>query len=298
MANVKEVNIEAIRNNERDSVGFDDIKLNYDDCVSLAYALRINTSLQTLSLFRCDLGPKEAKLIAESLHYHPRIDYLTFYVNNLGDEGATAVANLLRVNKSIRVINIDQNEVTDVGIAALCQALRYNDYVHSLHIYTNKYGDQGAFALADLIECNYTIRYIDLPYNRIGASGAEKLIKALEKNAIIETFNFQGNPGHTEDIQNIISNILLRNSSSTEEEKRIWIKNRKKIRVRFMSNKIGLIFALIHKKNRNRYNECPMAQLPREILHMILDVWRENDGPLFSSKAFFDCEANNLHFMA
>jgi hypothetical protein len=99
--------LEGIRNNTVTSAGFDDSNLKGAGCLRLAEALRHNTSLQTLSLFRCGIEPEGAAAIAEALYSHPRVDYLTFYVNNLGDEGAIAVARLLQVNRSLRVVNID-----------------------------------------------------------------------------------------------------------------------------------------------------------------------------------------------
>jgi Ran GTPase-activating protein (RanGAP) involved in mRNA processing and transport len=124
---------------------------------ALGEGLKVNKSIQNISLYQSKLGDEGMKALAEALKVN-NVQHIDLSDNQIGDEGAKALAEVLKVNTSIRSIEISVNKIGDEGIKALSQALKVNTTLQYLGLAANKIGRAGGEALADALKTNKALQ--------------------------------------------------------------------------------------------------------------------------------------------
>jgi hypothetical protein len=95
---------------------------------ALADGLRVNSSLNELSLVSCGLDRKAVEALAASLQFNSFLLALNLSGNDMGQAGAFALANLIGVNFTLQVLELDATGIGDDGAMALAEALLANEH--------------------------------------------------------------------------------------------------------------------------------------------------------------------------
>ena len=128
---------------------------NNNSCRVVKYLLDNNEIGALKDYFNCidkldlsdeNIGPAEAKVIANALERNYTIRELNLRDNRIGDGGAVAIANALEANATLWKLNLRGNRIGDVGAGALAKMLKENKTITSLNLEDNSIEDAGALA--------------------------------------------------------------------------------------------------------------------------------------------------------
>eukprot|EP00948_MAST-09A_sp_MAST-9A-sp1_P001677 g1677.t1 len=144
-------------------IGYKDSVKDNEGAEAIAYALKINKTLERLSLSKNDITDEGAEAMADALKVNETLDHLNFYSNRIEDQGAVAIADALKVNKTLVSLDLQGNGITDEGAEAIATALKVNKTLKYLHLCENKFGVRGLEAIADALEVNKTL-WCDIKY--------------------------------------------------------------------------------------------------------------------------------------
>eukprot|EP00038_Savillea_parva_P025844 m.49799 g.49799 ORF g.49799 m.49799 type:complete len:382 (-) comp7165_c0_seq1:61-1206(-) len=86
--------------------------------------LRQNSTLQRLSLRKCEFTDEAMTVLAGGLGENRGLRHLDLGCNKIGRDGADALATALSTHPALEVLVMDANRIQDEGIVALCTALR------------------------------------------------------------------------------------------------------------------------------------------------------------------------------
>ena len=100
----------------------------------IAEGLKLNTSLRTLLLFRCDISTAGAKFISGALEINTSLKVIDLGDNELGDTGVGYLANALKQNGSLKKLNLSTCGMTDRGLELLAVALAVNTSLEMLEL--------------------------------------------------------------------------------------------------------------------------------------------------------------------
>ena len=150
--------------------------------IGLAGGLTENKSLALMNLSYNNIGARGAAGLADALTKNKSLTELNLSYNNIGADGAAGLADALTENKSLTVLYLSNNNIGDHGVAALADALTENKSLTVLYLSDDNIGDPGAAALADTLRENKSLTELNLSYNNIGAHGAAALADALTEN--------------------------------------------------------------------------------------------------------------------
>lgn len=198
-----------------------DLYLSRDHCVAMAEALKTNTSLRTLRLWRNGIGDDGCTALAEALKVNAALQELNMEDNDIGERGCAALAAALAVNSTIKSVFLPDNEVGDAGCVALAGALKVNESIQHVDLWNNGVRGEGCVALAEALKVNGTVwdvelgdncigdfecaalaealkvntavRYVDLWSNHIQDAGCAALADALKTNTSVQKLNLEGN---------------------------------------------------------------------------------------------------------
>ena len=171
----------------------------------LAKGLCKNSTLETLTLFKNDLGfkkesPSKFTGMAEMLKTNNKLEQLFLSLNPLGSDGVTWIAEALESNKGVKHLELKATDCGDEGAAALAKMLGVNKTLESLclcslrmfdnSVLPNYIGDEGATALADVLkEHNSSLRELHLCRNKkITDKGLRKLTETVQKNKALTLY--------------------------------------------------------------------------------------------------------------
>lgn len=93
---------------------------------ALANTLKVNTALNTVSLWHTSVGDKGATAIAQALRVNNVLTNLNLRICDIGDIGTVALADTLKVNNILKYLDIRVNNIGATGYAALHDALKVN----------------------------------------------------------------------------------------------------------------------------------------------------------------------------
>jgi hypothetical protein len=134
-----------------------------DFCV-LACSLRINTSLQDISITNCNLDNDIVTAFCEALMVNKTLKDIGLQNCGIGNYGARAFATMLSHNESLRYVNLislnNKTAITDEGAHTLCRVLEE----HNVSLTT--------LSISDAAACPPRIKEL-LLYNKFG----RKLLK-------------------------------------------------------------------------------------------------------------------------
>ena len=102
-------------NNNSKELNFDNKQWQDAEFAQMITELKVNTVVTQLSLKKCKLGPKQAKIIAEMLMVNASLKKINLQYNKIGDEGAKELAEALKVNTSLKEMYLWNNNIGDEG---------------------------------------------------------------------------------------------------------------------------------------------------------------------------------------
>ena len=196
------------------SVSLYAISIRDEGANSLSQALRVNTSLTTLNLSKNSIGDEGANSLSQALRVNTSLTSLDLRYNSIRVEGANSLSQALRVNTSLTTLNLSSNSIGDEGANSLSQALRVNTSLTSLGLRRISVGAEGANSLSQALRVNTSLTSLDLRRNPIGAEGANFLSQALRVNTSLTSLDLRYNCIRAEGA-NFLSQALRVNSSLT-----------------------------------------------------------------------------------
>ena len=121
----------------------DVMKINAIGAITLAHALRENTTVTNLNLRFNIIGNEGAQAIADMLAVNTKLTHLSLESNQIGDEGAHALANALKVNSTLTSIVLGYNRIGDVGAHHIADMMRNNTTIINIYLGNNQFGAEG-----------------------------------------------------------------------------------------------------------------------------------------------------------
>ncbi|XP_034999892.2 dynein regulatory complex subunit 5 [Hippoglossus stenolepis] len=189
-------------------------EMNYQDCLSLAKALKSCKTLKLLRLHQSNIDDMKVQMLVKQLLGHPSLRELDFSHNVIRDSGAGAVGKLLTKSK-LEVLNMCDNEITDPGATAIAHALSKNSTLVSLNLRLNRLRDEGGRAIAEALLNNNTLRHLHLGANEVTGPTAIALAKVIAQNNTLKSINLSCN-NLGEDGGKALEEAMSHNTSVTE----------------------------------------------------------------------------------
>jgi hypothetical protein len=149
---------------------------------ALADALKRNTSLTTIDLWKKAIGAEGASTLADALKVNTSVTTIGLAYNAIGSEGASALADALKVNASVTNLYLSVNAIGDEGALVLADALKMNTSVTNLYLRDNAIDDEGASALVDMLQVNTSVTKINLDGNGISTPLCVKIDNLIACN--------------------------------------------------------------------------------------------------------------------
>lgn len=202
------------RNTSITSVNLWRNNLGYPGALALSNLLTTNTTIVSLNLENNNIDSSGVNLIATSLKRNKCLKTLDLSLNEIGDEGARGLADALEQNSSLMSLNLGRNFVGDKGARALANAAGKSKTVTSLNFHSNQLGSEAAGGLADALASSTKLNYLNLAGNSVGTAGARFLSDALKINNSLETLDLR-NSRIGDDGAILLAGALRYNSSLT-----------------------------------------------------------------------------------
>ena len=165
------------------------ISIGTEEHSSLSQALKVNASLASLDLRYNAIDDKGANSLSQALRVNTFLTSLDLSFNSIGDDGASSLSQALRVNTFLTSLDLSSNSIGDDGASSLSQALRVNTFLTSLDLSSNSIGDDGASSLSEALRVNSSLTSLNLSWNSIGTEGAYSLSEALKVNTSLTSLN-------------------------------------------------------------------------------------------------------------
>lgn len=128
-----------------------------------------------------------------SLRINDSIQELSLSGARIGDDSAVHLADALAQNKTLTKLRIRSNNISCVGAEKIAKALKENKTLEVLDISGNRLGDKGAEAFAEMLVKNSHLQRLDLQLNGIHGVGLLALCTALPANTSISDLCLWGN---------------------------------------------------------------------------------------------------------
>ena len=139
--------------------------------MTIADALKVNSSLTTLYLGCNEIQQEGTMTIADALKVNSSLTYLAIVANLIRSEGAAALADALLENTGMTSLHFQYNQINRKGAASIARALTYNPTLVDLKVY-----DDHSVELSGVQEFKTTFSCLqDLLKNLIGRDGAQIL---------------------------------------------------------------------------------------------------------------------------
>jgi hypothetical protein len=151
----------------------------------LAHVLMTNTTLHTLNLTDCGIGPVGASALATALSINGSVQTLNLSTNALLDAGVTLLAAALSYNRSITFLDVSCTHIGESGAVSIAACLQHNMAITSLDVSSNILSDGGARALAASLSVNDTLTALTMHRCFFGVDGKTALGRALETSGVI-----------------------------------------------------------------------------------------------------------------
>ena len=94
-----------------------DWKAQLAECLSIRFICNLNVS-------KMDIGAEGAITIAEALKTNSTLQDLDLMYNKIGDKGAIAIAKASKINSTLQDLDLMYNQIGDKGAIAIAKALK------------------------------------------------------------------------------------------------------------------------------------------------------------------------------
>ena len=169
------------------------ISQNNCDVLSLAEALKANTTVTKLGMSSHAFGDVCATCLAETLCVNKTLTEVDMSNNIITALGAKHLVNALVVNTTLLALNVSFNFLRDEGAMIFAEFLKASKALGALNLSTNGIGNPGATSIAESLQMNTTLKLLDLSGNpNIGNPGALSLSEALKVNRTLSYLILSG----------------------------------------------------------------------------------------------------------
>jgi hypothetical protein len=174
-------------NNKLKEVNLRGRYIDLDDLQKLCEILKLNTSLESLSL--------------ES--------------NAIHDVGAKYVSDFLKINNTLKTLILTSNCITYDGIKLIADSLIHNTCLDKLLLSSNNLKNEGAIYIMDLITQNNSITELDISYNFIDELGLKTIMNILKTNTSLKSFRMNTSSNLYSDniLSECVSDMLRQNNT-------------------------------------------------------------------------------------
>jgi hypothetical protein len=163
---------------DRPSLELNVNKYTVDELVEFINALKENSSLKDLTVFRDFYElPSVVSTIADLLRVNTAITSLNIKCMNIGIRGAVSISESLKVNSSLTHLSLSHW----CNAHAIADVLKENTRLTSINLANNNIKVKGAIAIADALKENTSLTSIDLRGNDIRDDGAVAIADALKE---------------------------------------------------------------------------------------------------------------------
>jgi Ran GTPase-activating protein (RanGAP) involved in mRNA processing and transport len=216
---------------------------------TIAEALRINTTIETLSIKNIKLVESGGHEIVEALRDNKTItsldlgcnipdaskwdnewnnldedideEYDKYGVYAIIEEYAIAIANMIKENTTIVKLNLERNCLGEIGKDVIADALSVNTTITNLNLSRNNLEEYGTQKIVDALYMNTTITKLNLSDNWLGEDGALVIAEALYVITTLRSLNLSHNYLRRNSFSSemgiiAIANALCKNESITE----------------------------------------------------------------------------------
>jgi Ran GTPase-activating protein (RanGAP) involved in mRNA processing and transport len=151
------------------------ISYNNIDRTTISEALKVNTSLQKLSISSTNIGPEGGLAIGSALKVNTSLQKLVMNNNKIGPEGGSAIGSALKVNTTLQELQIGSNKLGSEGVFAIASALKVNTSLQILCINCNNICDKGGFAIGSALKVNTSLQRLYINDNNLGFECQQQL---------------------------------------------------------------------------------------------------------------------------
>ena len=143
------------------------------DCMSISYFMSI-APVAHIFLYLCEIGDREAKMLARYKDLIPSLKVLNLTCNNITHKGMKSVAAIM---KSSTHFSVARNPIGDAGIQ-LFPLLKFKHLVQ-LNISYTEITEVGAYALAEYFKVCISLQSLEISHNHIKDNGLIEILKNL-----------------------------------------------------------------------------------------------------------------------
>jgi Ran GTPase-activating protein (RanGAP) involved in mRNA processing and transport len=187
------------------------VRVSSEDWASLSRGLRVNSSLQMLSLKRwLSSGTSHVAEVARHCH---ALQYLDLSLNGLDDEDMTLLADALKGNDRLLYLDVSGHSLSEAGVWSLCNALaEHNTTLRVLLIgYLGPSGIEPS-PLRHLMEANTCLRCIHACVS--SAADYTDALAGLSRNSVLQSLRLDGEFwGAPDGITQALAHVLQRNAT-------------------------------------------------------------------------------------
>ncbi len=177
-----EVLIRAILPNQIVHLNLSDNAFGPAGIKSFDFLLKTMSSLKTLKVSNCGLGPEGGEMIAEALSANAELKLVHFSAgrDRLENKGITALAGVFQSQASLQVLEVPQNGIKKEGMCALLSALQATrGTLRELHIHDNWVKQEAITRLVELVLRAQVLERLNVSDSTMGMEGALLLVKAI-----------------------------------------------------------------------------------------------------------------------
>jgi hypothetical protein len=171
----------AVRMNETlHSISFEGV-FKAGAALMIINALRVNTSLQTVSLRTCYFDDACVEEIAQVLRVNASITELDLSKNSFVETGMESLCSALHENKTLKTLNFSSSDITEPSsIEALGLMLKNNNSLTALN--SSRCNLAPISALAEGLKVNASLKVIDLSACNLNHADMELMASVLRVN--------------------------------------------------------------------------------------------------------------------
>jgi Ran GTPase-activating protein 1 len=150
---------------------------------SFDFFLREMSSLKSLKVTNCGLGPEGGEMIANALLENKDLKLVHFSAgrDRLENKGITALSQVFKAMAgSLEFIEVPQNGIKKEGMIALLESLKANsESLREVYLHDNWIKGEAVTKLAEFLLKSTKLTHLNFSDSTMGTDGAVLVVKAL-----------------------------------------------------------------------------------------------------------------------
>lgn len=204
-------------NNKVEHINMSDNAFGPAGIKSFDFFLKEMSSLRTLKVTNCGLGPEGGEMIAQALTENTslRLQHFSAGRDRLENKGITALAGVFKAMGTLEVIEVPQNGIKKEGMVALLDALKFNaQSLREVHLHDNWIKGEANEKLVEFVLKAEKLEKLNISDSNMGTQAALLLVKALahpetKAHQTLKQFSCNYNEVDSVNATNLILETLL-----------------------------------------------------------------------------------------